>query len=425
MAAYYNEIEPFAAEWMRNLIKKGLIADGEVDTRSIVDVRPSDLAGFTQCHFFAGIGGWSHALRLAGWPDDRPIWTGSCPCQPFSVAGRGLGEADPRHLWPHFHRLIAAVRPPVVMGEQVSGAAGYGWLDGVRSDLEGENYACRGVDIPACAVDAPHIRQRLYWVAMDMADASSGGWPQGVQQVSPGQAERAGGDRLHHRGAAGDMGDADHQRSQEHRRPDELHQGQEGREVAPRSALDASVDDLADSDSLGRPHERLDGVRRQSVHDADGRGERGDMADADGSDIQARCGDGLGAGPEGPRDGSVARCRDDNDARYMADAESFSQREPHDDERTVSRENARAGTGGGGERHSAWANAIWLTGADGKARRAEPSIPLLANGIPGRVGRLRAYGNAIVAPLAAEVIRAFMDVEAGELPPSSFPLQGQ
>jgi len=90
LTAYYNEIDPFAAEWLRQLIKDGLIADGEVDERSIEDVTPNELAGFTQCHFFAGIGGWSYALRLAGWPDDQPVWTGSCPCQPFSTAGKGV-----------------------------------------------------------------------------------------------------------------------------------------------------------------------------------------------------------------------------------------------------------------------------------------------------------------------------------------------
>ena len=84
---YYNEHDAKAAAWMRELIKEGLIADGDVDERSIVDVQPGDLAGYTQCHWFAGIGGWSLALRLAGWPDDRPVWTGSCPCQPFSSAG--------------------------------------------------------------------------------------------------------------------------------------------------------------------------------------------------------------------------------------------------------------------------------------------------------------------------------------------------
>ena len=87
MPAYYNENNRFAAQWLRNLIAAGDIAPGDVDERSITEVRPDDLRGYTQCHFFAGIGGWSAALRLAGWPDDRPVWTGSCPCQPFSAAG--------------------------------------------------------------------------------------------------------------------------------------------------------------------------------------------------------------------------------------------------------------------------------------------------------------------------------------------------
>jgi len=175
MASFYNEIEPYAAQWLRNLIKKGLIADGEVDTRSIVDLRPSDLVGFQQVHLFAGIGGWSQALHLAGWAPDRPVWTGSCPCQPFSEAGKGLGEADPRHLWPEFRRLISAVRPPVVLGEQVARRAGYKWLDGVQADLEGEGYASGAFDLPALAVGAPHIRHRLYWGAVNVADADEGG----------------------------------------------------------------------------------------------------------------------------------------------------------------------------------------------------------------------------------------------------------
>jgi DNA (cytosine-5)-methyltransferase 1 len=169
LTAYYNEIDPAAAAILRHLVAIGVIAPGDVDTRSIKDVQPDDLRGYTQCHFFAGGGLWSVAARMAGWADDRPLWTGSCPCQPFSAAGKGGGTDDPRHLWPDFHRLIRACRPPIVVGEQVAGAAGYGWLDGVRADLAGENYASRGVDIPACAVDAPHQRNRLYWVAL--ADA--------------------------------------------------------------------------------------------------------------------------------------------------------------------------------------------------------------------------------------------------------------
>lgn len=119
-AAYYNEIDPFAAAWLRELVKAGHIAPGVVDERSIEDVCPNDLAGFGQCHFFAGIGVWSYALRQAGWTDDRPVWTGSCPCQPFSSAGKGKGFKDERHLWPIFFDLIRACRPRVVFGEQVA-----------------------------------------------------------------------------------------------------------------------------------------------------------------------------------------------------------------------------------------------------------------------------------------------------------------
>lgn len=101
---YYNEFDPGAAAWLRELIRAGLIADGEVDERSILDVSADDLRGFTQVHFFAGIGGWSYALRLAGWPDDRPVWTGSPPCQPFSAAGKQKGRDDARHLAPPFYQ---------------------------------------------------------------------------------------------------------------------------------------------------------------------------------------------------------------------------------------------------------------------------------------------------------------------------------
>lgn len=165
MTAYYNEIDPFAAQWLRALIDAGHIAPGVVDERSISEVSPRDLEGFNQCHFFAGIGGWSLALRLAGWPDDRPVWTGSCPCQPFSVAGRGDGERDPRHLWPEFRRLIAECSPAVVFGEQVASRAGRDWLAGIRADLEGLGYAVGAADLCAASVGAPHIRQRLWWVA--------------------------------------------------------------------------------------------------------------------------------------------------------------------------------------------------------------------------------------------------------------------
>ena len=175
MSAYYNEIEPFAVEWLRNLIAAGHIADGIVDDRSIVDVEPSDLDGFTQCHFFAGIGVWSHALRLAGWPDDRPVWTGSCPCQPFSVAGQQKGKDDDRHLAPHWLELITQCRPNVMFGEQVEAAIRKDWLDDLQVHLEAEDYACGAIVLPACSVGAPHLRQRLWFVAEELGNAQHDG----------------------------------------------------------------------------------------------------------------------------------------------------------------------------------------------------------------------------------------------------------
>lgn len=161
---YYNENDPKAAAWLRELICQGLISEGVVDERSIVDVLPADLQGYHQCHFFAGIGGWSYALRLAGVPDDEPVWTGSCPCQPFSNAGKQLGIADARHLWPIFFNLIRECKPPTVFGEQVASKAGRDWLAGIFADLEGMGYCRAAADLCAASVSAPHPRQRLYWV---------------------------------------------------------------------------------------------------------------------------------------------------------------------------------------------------------------------------------------------------------------------
>lgn len=163
MSAYYNEWDPYAAQWLRNLIAAKLIMAGEVDERSIAEVQADDLCGFTRCHFFAGIAGWELALQFAGWPDDRPVWTGSCPCQPFSVAGEGAGFEDKRDLWPTWLKLLCERRPPVVFGEQV--AAATLWLDRVFADMEGAEYAVAAAILPACAVDAPHRRDRLWFVA--------------------------------------------------------------------------------------------------------------------------------------------------------------------------------------------------------------------------------------------------------------------
>ena len=364
MPSFYNEIDPYAAAWLRNLIKAGLIPYGEVSTQSIVDLRPSDLSGFDQCHFFAGIGGWSQALHLAGWAPDRPLWTGSCPCQPFSVAGKGAGIDDARHLWPHFHRLIQACRPPVVMGEQVAGKAGYAWFDGVRADLEGTGYAGRAVDIPALAVGAPHIRQRLYWVALDMANAQSIGREERERQDgqqdagsgSQGRVDAAGTDKGH-------MADA--------------HQGGRGRR--PHDG---------DGDRDGQA-----GGRDEDHSVAAGSGEdRLDVADAQsggwGQGITDAGGVREGDSPQGPS----GRSTQHGDAQFgdVADANVSGLRQRGGHHPTAGHGHPAAPEGCSGH----WDDHIWLTGSDGKARRARANIPLLAHGLSDNMGRMCPEGYA-------------------------------
>lgn len=176
---YYNEIDPQAAQWLRNLISAGLIPPGDVDERSIEDVVPNELRGYVQHHFFAGIGGWSLALDIAGWPRGMPVITGSCPCQPFSTAGKSAGFADQRHLWPAWFHIIRELRPTTVFGEQVSAAIRFGWLDLVQTDLEGSGYAVGAAVLGAHSVGGHHVGNRLYWVASsDSAGRARQGPPQ-------------------------------------------------------------------------------------------------------------------------------------------------------------------------------------------------------------------------------------------------------
>ncbi|QNQ43033.1 DNA cytosine methyltransferase [Brucella intermedia] len=263
MTAYYNEFDPKAAAWLRELIGAGHIAPGDVDERSIVDIRPSDLIGYTQCHFFAGIGVWSHALRRAGWPDDRPVWTGSCPCQPFSAAGKGAGFTDERHLWPHFHWLIENCRPPVVFGEQVASKDGLGWLDLVQADLEGSGYASGAVDTCAAGFGAPHIRQRLYWVAH-----SNNKGPQGRRGVPKRAAELAAGacglaDGLADPTSIGRLG---RRSSCESHEPGEIERSERLRDVGGMADTRREQREWRQGAAQGRQHDGQDAGRLESHH---------------------------------------------------------------------------------------------------------------------------------------------------------------
>lgn len=333
--AFYNEHDPTAAQWLRNLIAAGHIADGDVDERSIVDLRPAELVGYTQVHLFAGVGVWSLALRRAGWPDDRPAWTGSCPCQPFSTAGRGGGFDDERHLWPAMHHLVRVCRPDVVLGEQVASKDGLAWLDLVQADVEGEGYAFGSVDTCAAGVGAPHLRQRLYWVA----DAHRYGRA-ARGEIRPVRAQH----HDEHGGATGELGDA----------------GSAGlaRRLGvggvPRGAGGSSAREAA----FGA-----------GVHP-------GGVADTT-----------VGGRSEGGRPhGRAEQARDGSFDRGLVER-----------------------IGRPGPTNGLWRDPDWIYCRDGRWRPVESGTFPLAYGAPARVGRLRAYGNAVTLGQAQAFTEAVME----------------
>ena len=253
--AYYNENDPAAAHCLRALIADGVIAPGDVDQRSIIEVKPDDVKGYTQCHFFAGGALWQLALRQAGWPDDWPMWTGSCPCQPFSAAGKHQGTNDPRHLWPHLYRLVGAVGPPIIMGEQVSGKAGYEWLDGVCDDLEAQGYTTGAADISACAINAPHQRSRLWWFGkMDDARHTQRGKKDNEQRIKNREKGKRnkGADSAGKSNGFDEVANTNNPRPQGHRKRVIPAQGRH-KPARPRfDANDSAIKKVADANNPGR-----------------------------------------------------------------------------------------------------------------------------------------------------------------------------
>jgi DNA (cytosine-5)-methyltransferase 1 len=315
---YYNDNDPKVCAWLRKLIAAGELPPGDVDCRSIVEVKAHELERYAQCHFFAGIGGWALALHWAGLEHVAGIWTGSCPCQPLSCAGKRKGHADERHLWPAFHNLIAECRPSTVFGEQFASADGREWFAGVRLDLEELGYACGGADLCAAGVGAPHRRQRLFWVA-DMLGAGLEGRAEQPAREELQAVERS--------GDAGRVADAGHQ----HLRG-------------------------------GTGCEETQGGRSQS--EGAGCGATGGVDDTSGHRTQQQ--------------GQAEPCSNRQDDRLPWQT-------------------------------GAWSAYDILPCRDGKARRVESGTFPLAHGVPGRVGLLRGYGNAIVPQVAEVFVRAWLE----------------
>lgn len=162
----YNEIDKYCARWLEHLVAANELPNGIVINKDLYLLNYDKLTDFVQCHFFCGIGGWPLALKLANWPSDESVWTGSCPCQPFSIASQNREKAgDKKHLWPDFFSLIKRYKPTTIFGEQVAGPDGIQWLSDVRIDLESIGYDFGAACLPATLVGALHERKRLFWVA--------------------------------------------------------------------------------------------------------------------------------------------------------------------------------------------------------------------------------------------------------------------
>lgn len=362
---YYNDNDKFSVKWLRCLIESNLIPHGEVDDRSITEIKPAELKGFNQCHFFAGIGGWSYALALADWPRNRQVWTGSCPCQPFSVAGKGEGIRDDRHLWPAFRWLIAQCRPATVFGEQVASLDGREWLAGVRLDLEAMGYRFGAADLCAAGVGAPHIRQRLWWVA-DSNQQGKSWW--GIQRPGKSFEACSGSACKRSSGFCANGGVAHTNRFNDDRTGHGT--GDDGRKQSETKGLSGVEDFFGMADTIRNGRKE----RRNRDHGWNDRAE---------------------SYPNGEND----RLADPNSNGFIKERERIT--ETWDD-------------GFVGNGPAFWENSRIVICRDGKNRRipAEPRFFPLADGLPtGTVGLLRGAGNAINPYVGAKFIEAFLSIQ--------------
>ena len=378
---YYNESDPYPAQWLRNLIIANRIAPGYVDQRDIKEVTANDLRGYNQCHFFAGIGTWSYAFRSAGWPDDRPVWTGSPPCQPFSTAGLRRGADDPRHLWPEWFRLIHELRPATIFAEQVSSKDGLAWLDIVSADLESEGYAVGAFDLCAAGAGAFHIRQRLYVVAH--TESSQGGLPVPERESQRESAELVGSSEVSELALTAGRG------APAGEQPGRLCGFEQGGEA----------DLLGDAQINGiRPFDGQSRESRKQQEQVGGSGISGELGDADGGRRESG----------NSKEWAIPITDQAGDfwAGSMADTGSTGLAGRESQRRDNGEEQPSAERTGG-----FWDDVEWLYCRDGKYRPTKPGLQPVVDGYPGRVAELRAVGNAIVAPLAAEFIRSYMETE--------------
>ena len=281
------------------------------------------------------------------------IITGGFPCQPFSVAGKQKGTSDDRHLWPEMFRIIKEFTPRWVIGENVKGLINL--QDGlvfetVCTDLEGEGYEVRAFNIPAAGVGAPHRRERI-WIVAHSDD---------TRNRTPEYETNENGQKINERRQKqSQFKSSGHSKDVENSRRT-LRQGTEFREKNENETRKKDAD----------KHQRSSSPSEVNV--ANTRSERLERQ--------------LGSQLQGTREGFTNGSKDDTDT-YGKRLEGFWTKH---ELREGKKEEQTCGDG--------W----W---------QSEPNVGRVANGVPGRVHRLKALGNSIVPKIAEEIGRAIMKAE--------------
>ena len=323
---------------------RGLEATGFFETICFVENEPYCQAVLK--HHWPGVPilGDIKNVKAPDLPSRPDVICGGFPCQPFSQAGKQRAQDDPRHLWPEMFRLIRECRPTWVVGENVAGIIKLG-LDEVLADLEGEGYATRTFNIPACAVGAPHLRQRLWIVAHSDSESEPD------KPLDGGAGARQLGFEFGGSEAAPHGPDPDSQRGNRAA-------GKQG--AAGRKITSGNRPYVADPQHEGDGGRRLSGPREDKGKNGQGS-----------SDQSWGCGETL-ADPRCDTEGS---CKGVQRGAAKRSKGSFD-----------------AGDGGDIRPEEWWA--------------VEPDVGRLVDGLPNRVPQLRALGNSIVPQIAQEIGQA-------------------
>jgi DNA (cytosine-5)-methyltransferase 1 len=413
-------------------------------------------AGLSKPVLFCDIEPWSRKVLAKHWPDvpiaddvkelasdpDRfiprtdprnTILSSGYPCQPFSVAGKQRGTEDDRHIWPFISQIIAHKRPAFCVLENVYGHVALG-LDEVLADLEAQDYATRAFIVPACAVNAPHRRDRLWIIGRNVGNSEhdgsfaatvSGKHGQDEARCAEGQSASEQSEGASEPGHDANVGNAAHNGcsgwGEANGREGKTHQLQQQSGIRGKSI--GSGENVADTDS--KPSK----VRGQYQTDAteslcggsDARGSRGnDWREFGTSALVGNVADTNGEGLQGHTNAN--RQRLGQSRRQQITDQSFSRR----------RENvADTDSERGRLWHTEWQDAEnvrqWNTEppvgrvADGLPKgldrfdgweREPADISRVATGVKDRVSRLKGLGNAIVPSIAMQIgltIKALRD----------------